>query len=98
MKLLRILTCTLIVSLAAAQQGWRPFGVPELAAQSSQYVFVLHENARASEIAAAVRGAGGTVVSSMDEIGVVLASGLSNGAAARIAVQDCGAAKIVVER
>ncbi|PYR59243.1 MAG: hypothetical protein DMF85_08325 [Acidobacteria bacterium] len=85
MKLLRILTCTLVVSLAAARQGWRPFAVPELAAQSSQYVFVLHENARASEIAAAVRGAGGTVVSSMDEIGVVLASGLSNGAAARIA-------------
>ena len=47
MKLLRILTCTLVVSLAAARQGWRPFAVPELAAQSSQYVFVLHESARA---------------------------------------------------
>ena len=51
-----------------------------------QHVFTMQEDRPASEIAAAVAAGGGTIRYSMDDIGVVLVDGLSDAAAARIAI------------
>ena len=52
---------------------------------ADQHVFVLDGNRTGADIASDVAAAGGTIVYSMDEIGVVLVKGLSNEAAERIA-------------
>ena len=52
---------------------------------AGQHVFTMHGVRSPSEIAGAVAAAGGTVRYAMDEIGVLLASGLSDAAAAKIA-------------
>ena len=52
---------------------------------AGQHVFTLHGDGAAAELAKDIAGAGGTVRYTMDGIGVVLASGLSDMAAARIA-------------
>lgn len=52
---------------------------------AGRHVFTMHGGHAASEIAAGVAAAGGTIRYSMDAIGVVLVSGLSDAAAAKIA-------------
>ena len=52
---------------------------------AGQHVFTLQGDVQASELAAAVEAAGGSVRYSMGEIGVVLVNGLSDAAAARVA-------------
>jgi hypothetical protein len=52
---------------------------------SDQHVFVLNGGHNAVDISGDVVAAGGRIISSMDDIGVVLAKGLSGAAAARIA-------------
>jgi subtilisin family serine protease len=52
---------------------------------ADRHVFTMHGGRTANEIAAEVTAAGGTIRYSMDAIGVVLTSGLSDAAAARIA-------------
>ncbi len=52
---------------------------------ADRHVFTMHGDRAGVEIAAAVVAAGGTVRYSMDAIGVVLVSGLSDAAAAKIA-------------
>jgi subtilisin family serine protease len=82
------------VSLAACTDAPEPtaldgvsFAVSNVASQkiADRHVFTMHGGRTGAEIAADVAAAGGTVRYSMDEIGVVLVSGLSDAAAARIA-------------
>ena len=82
------------VSLAACNDAPEPtvpdaasFAVSKAASQkiADRYVFTMHGGRTGAELAPDVAAAGGTVRYSMDEIGVVLVSGLSDAAAARIA-------------
>ncbi len=82
------------VSLAACNDAPEPtaldgasFAVAKAASQkiADRHVFTMHGGRTGAELAAEVSAAGGTVRYSMDKIGVVLVSGLSDAAAARIA-------------
>ena len=50
-----------------------------------QHVFTMHGDSAVGALSDAIAAAGGTVLYSMDDIGVVLVSGLSNAAAERVA-------------
>ena len=67
--------------------GEASLAVAKVASQkvAGRHVFTMHGNRAPSEIAADIAAAGGTVRYSMDDIGVVLVSGLSDAAAAKIA-------------
>ena len=105
-------TCAAVVvmgslSLAACNDAPEPtavdgasFAIAGAASQkiADRHVFTMHGGRTGAELAADVAAAGGVIRYSMDKIGVVLVSGLSDAAAARIAKGKATVANDLIAR